>query len=294
MKNSPKVTVIVPTHNHAHFLPDCLSSIKAQTYDDYEVIVVNNGSTDDTEEVVRRLAWDKLKYHYQKDTGSVAGPRNTGIRLASGEFAAFLDSDDSWHERKLEKVMAVLEENKGIDIISHPLVFMRQGKKNKIITVGPLEKDMFASLLIDNRLLGSATVVRRSVIAGVGGFDPRKEFVHVEDYDAWLNIASQGKKFYFLKEPLGTYRVHASNLSSDFKTVLLNEKNVVDKHFKNFKGRRLRKLFLYRDRICLIYSKMGIQYFFRKKYLDSFVYISKALFLNPLNFFKNIFKLLFL
>ena len=109
--DNPLISVVVATHNHAHFLPECLSSIKSQTYTNYELIVVDNGSNDNTKEVVENFAWDKLNYCYQRDTGSVAGPRNTGIRLSKGKYVAFLDSDDLWHSQNLKKTMEVLEKD---------------------------------------------------------------------------------------------------------------------------------------------------------------------------------------
>ncbi len=278
----PKVSVVIPTHNHAHFLHECLSSVKAQTYKDYEVIVVNNGSTDNTEAVMSGLAWEKLKYHYQSDTGSVAGPRNTGIRLARGEYVAFLDSDDLWHRQKLERVMAVLEKNADIDILSHDLFLAKGGKKKNIMRCGPLKKNMFKALLIRNYLLGSATVAKRKALLEVGGFDESKDFVHVEDCEIWLRAAYAGKNFYFINEALGEYRIHSTNLSRDFEHVIRSEKNLIDKHIKKFKSRiPFHGYFLYTYKLSSIYFKLGMQYFFRKEYNKCLYNLSKSFFLNP-------------
>ncbi|MFA5034361.1 MAG: glycosyltransferase family A protein, partial [Candidatus Margulisiibacteriota bacterium] len=143
----PKVSVVIAAHNHAHFLPDCLGSVKAQTYPDYEVIVIDNGSTDNTKETVQKLAWDKLRYHYQADTGSVAGPRNTGTKLARGEYVAYLDSDDSWRPDKLAKVMKVLVDRPEIDLVTHELVTMINGRPGEVLHVGRNSEDAFHQLL---------------------------------------------------------------------------------------------------------------------------------------------------
>lgn len=292
MDKNPKVSVVIPTHNHAHFLPECLGSVKSQTYKDYEVIVINNGSTDNTEAVVRNLAWEKLRYHYQSDTGSVAGPRNTGIRLAKGEYVAFLDSDDLWYEQKLEKVMKLLEENRSIDILSHDLFLAREGRKKSIIRCGPLKKDMFKFLLIRNFLLGSATVTKRNVLIETGGFDESKDFVHVEDCELWLRIAYARKSFYFMNEALGEYRVHNANLSRDFECVLMNEKNLLNKHIKKFKSRiPFYGYFLYTYRLSSIHFKLGMQYFFRKKYIKCLYNLFKSFFLNPFSLLFNLLTL---
>jgi len=282
LDNIPKVTVIIPTHNHAHFLPECLASVRMQSYKDYEVIVIDNGSTDNTKDIIRQLSWDKLKYHYQDDTGSVAGPRNTGIRLANGEYVAFLDSDDLWYEKKLEKIIGFLFSNPWVDIISHDLFLTRQGKEKKLLKCGPLKKDMFKFLLIRNPLLGSATVVKRNLMLEVGGFNESKDYVHAEDSEVWLRIAYLKKNFYFFNEPLGEYRVHSSNLSHDFERVLLNEKNVIHKHFKKLNSKiPFHGYFLYINRLSKIHANLGIQCFFRKRYAESLYNISKSFFLNP-------------
>ncbi|MFH1390639.1 MAG: glycosyltransferase [Candidatus Margulisiibacteriota bacterium] len=259
---TPRVSVIIAAHDHAHFLPDSLGSVKAQTYPDYEVIVVDNGSTDNTKEVVEKLSWDKLRYHYQQNTGSVAGPRNTGTKLARGEYVAYLDSDDSWYPEKLAKVMRVFADHPEIDLVTHDLLTMVHGKPGDVLRVGPAGKDVFRSLLLGNCVLGSATVVKKRAMDEIGGFDGDKSFVHVEDYEAWLRLAAKGKKFFFLNETLGEYRIHKNNLSHDFQTSFDNEIRVVRKHFAGYNSRYpLDKYFLYHSSLARIYLRLSYRYF---------------------------------
>src|SRR3989339_82914 len=259
---TPKVSVIIAAHNHAHFLPDCLGSVKAQTYLDYEVIVIDNGSTDNTREVVERLAWDKLRYHYQSDTGSVAGPRNTGGKLARGEYLAYLDSDDSWYPEKLARVMKIFAENPEVDLVTHDLRTVVHGRPGGILFVGPEKGDAFRSLLLGNCVLGSATVVKKIAMDEIGGFDGDKGFVHVEDYETWLRLAARGKKFFFLNETLGDYRIHKNNLSHDFTTAFNNELRVVRKHFQGYVSRYpLDKFLLYRSSLSRIYLRLSYRHF---------------------------------
>jgi len=289
---NPKISVVIATHNHAHFLPECLASVMNQTYKDYEVILVNNGSTDNTEEVVRQLAWNKLRYHYQNDTGSVAGPRNIGIRLAKGEYVAFLDSDDLWYREKLEKAADVLEKNPDIVLLSHDLYLVKSGREKKLLPSGPLKKDMFKLLLIKNSIVGSATIVKKSEMIEIGGFDETNNCIHVADGDAWLKLAYLGKKFYFINEVLGEYRFHGSNLSLDFETLLFNERLIIDKHFKNLKGYHpLYIKLLYLNRLSTIHFNLGVQYFFRRKFFEGLKNIAKAFFMNPPMFFYRLFIL---
>ncbi len=266
----PNVSVIIATHNHAKYLPECLNSVKNQIYKDYEIIVINNGSTDETEKVIKDLEWDQLRYHYQRNTGSVAGPRNTGISMAKGKYVAFLDSDDLWYDNKLNVVMRFFNENPDVDIISHDLMENNNGRRGSVLKSGPLASDMFKALLIENRLLGSATVVKVKVINDVGKFDTGKQYVHCEDYETWLRIAYKSYKFDFLNIVLGEYRIHGENLSNDQELVFKNWMNVLNKHLPNYKGKNIldrnivcfktkgnahftiakRKLLLFRNKMC--------------------------------------------
>jgi len=280
MTDNPLISVVIATHNYARFLPECLTSVKCQTYDNYELIVVDNGSTDNTKEVIKNLAWDKLHYHYQNNTGSVAGPRNTGIRLAKGKYVAFLDSDDFWYSQKLKKTVEILKNDPKIDILSHHMWVNGGGRI--LVKVGPLKKNMFRFLLTLNRLLGSATVVKKDILTKINGFDERKDFVHVEDYETWLRIAAVGGKFAFINEALGEFRIHESNLSHDFERALSNEVKVIDKHFSNFKCRiPFCKLFLKSISLSRIFLTMGVKQFLQKQYAKGFFNIVKSFFINP-------------
>ena len=99
----PEISVIVPTYNCLKFLPLAVGSILNQTYTEFELIIVDNGSDDGTGEWIGNLKDERIRYHYQKNTGCPAGSRNTGIELSKGEIIAFLDSDDIWEKQKLEK-----------------------------------------------------------------------------------------------------------------------------------------------------------------------------------------------
>ena len=263
---NPKVSVIIATHNHAHFLPRAISSVKEQTYQDYELIIVNNGSTDNTEQVIKELQWEKLRYVHQENTGSVAGPRNTGLKVANGDYAAFLDSDDVWYPDKLEKVMSILEKDSNIDILTHDLLKRTETKIINQIKVGPKKRGpILDRLFIDgNFLLGSATVLKKDLFINLGGFDGREDFVNVEDYEAWLRMAETGCKFYFLNDALGELYVHGSNLSNDVIRVITDFQNVIKHHFK------------------IAYPYPNIRHLFMKRHA-----ISQSMFIGARNFRSN-------
>ena len=257
---APKVSVIMAAHNHAHFLDRSIGSVKEQTYQDYEFIVIDNGSTDQTKEKIAKLSWPKLKYVYQDDTGSVSGPRNTGIKLAEGEYVAFLDSDDNWTPDKLEKVMEVLASHPEIDVLTHDMCRRTSEKILNNIKVGPKRSGgVLNSLILDgNYMLGSATVVKTSAMRKINGFDGRPEFVHAEDYEAWLRLAEAGCKFYFLNETLGDLYVHSNNLSGDISRACIDLRNVINAHFfKAFPSPSFTRFYQYHRTIAITFCTEG-------------------------------------
>lgn len=280
--------MIIPTHNHAHFLIECLASVKFQTYQDFEVIVINNGSTDNTEEVIKNFYWDKLRYYYQTDTGSVAGPRNTGIRLSKGKYLAFLDSDDIWYEQKLEKVMQIFQMYPETDIVSNDLWEVENKKKIRILSGKQFMPEMFEQLLLFGNCVCDV-VVKKDVFSQLVGFDENKEFLHVEDYELWLRMSLSSKKFFFLNDCLGEYRKHSTNLSNDFETVYQNEINVIKKYFKKYSTCKnlIAKFILKQTVLSRIIFKISYSFIIRKKYLKGFYYGLLSFLSQPFYFAKN-------
>lgn len=213
---SPSITAIIATYNRADLLPGAMTSVLNQTFSDWELIVVDDGSTDDTRRVFSRLCTGRTRYVYQSNSGTVASPYNTGAREARAPFVAFLDSDDRWHSNKLERVFQVLVEEPA-DILCHDVVRIVGGRSAGVWHGGPGDGDMFRRLLLNgNCLFRSAVTVRRDLFLEAGGFNPRHDFHLVDDYDLWMRLARGGKRFRFLSELLGEYRIHGKNESGIF------------------------------------------------------------------------------
>lgn len=212
----PTVSVIVPTHNRADLLAEALGSVLGQTYQDFEIIVVDNGSTDGTPDVVAGLADPRIRYHWQEDSGLPADSRNVGIRMSAGTYVAFLDSDDLWLPEKLERQVAYLQ--------AHPdcgLVFMnariigdhpRSGQT--LLRKAPPSGRVFQALLWENFISTLTAMVPRRVLDRVGLFDLDPAIRRAEDYDLWLRIAHDHQVAY-LPGVGGLYRFHGSNLFAD-------------------------------------------------------------------------------
>jgi O-antigen biosynthesis protein len=185
----PRVSVIVPTFNRADVLPRAVRSVLAQTWTDFELLIVDDGSTDDTQEVVTRLEDARLRYVRLSTNGGVAAARNRGLRGARGDFIAFLDSDDEWLPGKLAAQLAVFD-------AAPPEVGLVYTGVECVLPDGrrrvdmPEERgDVYREMLGRNVIHGggSNVLMRRNVVATVGFFD--EGLRAIEDYEYWLRVA---------------------------------------------------------------------------------------------------------
>lgn len=237
-----KVSVIIPTYNRNTFIQEALNSVRAQSFMDYEVIVVDDGSTDSTGEMLQNTYDEKVHYMWQENQGeSVA--RNKGIELANGEYIAFLDSDDKWLSKKLEMQVRLLDE--------YPEIGMSFCQAQLINETGNLldssvlgrnlhENEITFENLVMHNLIGSvsSSMIRKVTLERIGGFDPLIRYG--EDWDLWLRIHSLSK-FGFISEPLVQLRRHQST-QCYFPSTEGNSKRladhlvILDKAFANWQG----------------------------------------------------------
>lgn len=173
-----KISVIIPTYNREKTILRAINSVLEQSYENLELLVVDDASTDNTEEVVRSVKDDRLHYHRLEKNGGAGQARNEGVKLASAELIAFQDSDDCWRPDKLEKQMAYWKEHPEYDMIYCPyLCHMEDGQEWEIpadTIGGNLEGDIFGDLLARNTI-GAPTVLMR-----------KKEFLSCRGFDASL------------------------------------------------------------------------------------------------------------
>jgi glycosyltransferase involved in cell wall biosynthesis len=209
------VTVVIPTYNHAHFLGRALQSILDQTHTNWEAIVVDNHSQDNTEEVVKTFADPRITLLKIHNNGVIAASRNTGIRAAKGEWIAFLDSDDWWTPNKLQVCFKHI--NDQVDLVyhdlevvrEHPVLFQRKKLKNRQVN-----KPVLIDLLLNgNTIANSSVVVRKRLLNQIGGIDENTQMIACEDYNAWLRIAEITDAFSRIPECLGYYMVHGQGIS---------------------------------------------------------------------------------
>jgi glycosyltransferase involved in cell wall biosynthesis len=221
--SAPRVSVVIPTFNRARDIGRCLESLCAQTYRDFEVLVCDDGSKDETAAIVARFNTRlDLHYHWAENFGGPARPRNIGISLARGEYVAFLDSDDWWMPRKLEESVRYLDA--GADLVYHDLYMARNADQKHSWRKSPtrsLRKPVLEDLMAHgNGLNNSSVVVRRSIVQASGGFSEQRELIAAEDYDAWVRIARITDKFVRMPQTLGYYWIGDGNLSNPRRTLV--------------------------------------------------------------------------
>jgi glycosyltransferase involved in cell wall biosynthesis len=181
------ISVIIPTFNRAHWVAEAVASVLAQTFKDFEVLVVDDGSTDATLEALAQF-FRQTKILRRPERRGVSAARNLGIAAAQGEWLAFLDSDDLWLPDKLARQVAYLQENPGLLICQTDEIWVRHGKKvNPPLTHRKVAGHIFAQSLERCLVSPSAVMLHRRLLKEVGGFD--EALPAAEDYDLWLRIA---------------------------------------------------------------------------------------------------------
>lgn len=211
----PRVSVITPTYNCAQFLERAMQSVFAQTYVDYEIIVVDDGSTDETQDLIAR--WDgEMHYVYQSNHG-LSSARNLGVSKASGEFIAYLDADDMWYPHKLEQQVAFLDNYPECGFVHSDLTVVDENDRvmfpdwiQEARRSAP--RGFCVTDLLHNCHIQVPTVVeRRTCYDRIGGFDERLR--RVEDYLHWIQIVLNGHAVGYIDEPLAMYRWRTGSLS---------------------------------------------------------------------------------
>ncbi|OUS31460.1 hypothetical protein A9Q99_02505 [Gammaproteobacteria bacterium 45_16_T64] len=213
---NPQVSIVIPTYNRAVDLKRAIDSVFNQTFSEWEILVVDNNSTDSTDELISGYASQRITLLKIENHGVIAASRNLGIKHARGKWVAFLDSDDWWCPDKLTQSVQYLEG--GADLVFHDLFLVRSlGQRNyrrSGVSRG-LELPVFNDLLMSgNAIENSSVVVRRSLLNEIGGLFEDKELIAMEDYDAWLRIAKLTDNFVRLDQVLGYYWLGGGNVSN--------------------------------------------------------------------------------
>ena len=230
---NPIFSVVVPAYNQAQFLRYTIDSILAQTVKEFEIIVVDDGSTDNTAEVAASYG-DKIRYVYQENMG-LAGVRNTGVREARGNFVSFLDSDDMWAPNYLEKIRELAERHPDAGLFCAGVTYMNA--KGEPLSRGyvPLvePEKMYAKILRGNFLYSIVTIrigVARENLSDV-------KFRRLQDWELWIRLLKKGVRFVGTDESLAFYRMHSANSTKHVANGQAAALAIAAKHFGPDDGR---------------------------------------------------------
>lgn len=222
------VSVVIPNYNHGRFVGDAIRSVLNQIYQSFEIIVVDDGSTDNSREVVAQFG-NRVQYIWQQNKG-LPGARNKGLLAACGKYIAFLDSDDCWLPAFLQTTLERLEADLSLGAVHTGFFFMDSvgGLLPQVGTYVVPDDQMYDRLLDGEFFMPSSVVVRRTCFEKVGLFDETLRFS--EDWDMWLRVAREFR-FAGIPEPLLKYRIHGNNMTSNPEKNLRYQGMVIAKHF---------------------------------------------------------------
>lgn len=283
--NKPLISVVIPTYNHALFLERALKSVIDQTYSNWEAIVIDNHSADNTDKVVASFLDDRIKLLKIHNHGSIAKSRNLGIHTAKGKFIAFLDSDDLWYKEKLTVSIAAFLKNPAIDACStNELLVDATRSVSKPLYHGPFCNDFYKTLLLEgNRLSPSAMMVKKEFLEKHEIlFRENLEFTTAEDFDFWLIMAEKDANFYFINSIQGEYTIHQSNASGRLEFHLNNVKNVLKNHVfqrQTFTHKKKKLWYMVHSRLLISEGRI---HFYSKKYSAAISTLFQALLKAPL------------
>jgi GT2 family glycosyltransferase len=208
---NPRVSVCIPVYNLEHYIAEALDSLKAQTYQDYEAIIVNDGSTDRSEEIIAPYLEDPRLQYIRQENGGVAKARETAVAAAKGEWFAHLDGDDLWTPDKLERQIALADSDRRTNLIyGNAIVFYEDGSERVFYAAPMPEGDIIRALYVDCFLCTSTVMVKTADVVAVG----YPILKYGEDYTLWLRIARRGVWARYCASPIVRYRIRGSSQAS--------------------------------------------------------------------------------
>jgi len=286
MEDRVPISVVVTAYNHGSYIGKAVESVLGQTFGDFEMIVFDDGSPDDTRDVVAAFKDNRIRYYYQTNSGLPACGRNRGIELARGAYISLMDGDDFWHKDKLKESKKALEENPETALVCHNEAIVRGEEVVRHSSYGPYVADMYHKLLFDgNCLHTSAVTIRRGVFFEDGfAFSEDKRLYTVEDYEYWLRL-SRKYRFFFIPEVLGYCRI--SDTGAYLGNAAANSANMLallDREFGKMAGKTGdigRKI---RMRRSAVMAAAGRMLNHKSDFAESRRWYSKAINEYPLNY----------
>jgi glycosyltransferase involved in cell wall biosynthesis len=226
--------VVIPAYNYAHYVPQAIASVLEQTHTALELIIVDDGSTDETRAVVSAVKDSRLRYVWQQNAG-LSASRNTGLREARHEFVAFLDADDAWMPEflttALRRFVQLSPEFAAVATGTVRVDAQGQVRSSPAYTVLPTGELTARFFCLRNRPLSSSIVVRGRACIEAGGFDTM--LWSSEDRDMWIRLTARGHRFFYVDEPLARIRRHPQNMSKNAPRMKQNSQRVLTRAWQS-------------------------------------------------------------
>lgn len=225
----PQVSVIILTRNRPQFLVKAINSVLNQTFTDFEIIIVDDASTDETPQVIKSFEDKRIKSIRNNINRGAAGSRNEGLKIVKGEYVAFLDDDDEWLPQKLELQIRVLgKENRELGVVYTGYYKWDLDTGNAISSIIPQKKGKVSEDLFAQNWIGNSTVlVKHACFQDVGEYDENLPIG--EDHDMWIRIAKK-YEFDYIEVPLVKYGVHNQQITTNYRKKILGRERLIEKY----------------------------------------------------------------
>ncbi|MBD2388332.1 glycosyltransferase family 2 protein [Cylindrospermum sp. FACHB-282] len=293
----PKVSIIIPAYNAMTYLPTTLASVLQQTFTDFEVLIIDDGSTDHLHQWITEILDSRVKLIRQNNQG-ISAARNTGINNSKGKYIAFLDADDLWETTKLEEQIYLLDNNPTIGLVYTWIKLVdHHGKSSGRIIKSHIQGNMWQQIVEYNPIQTSTVIVRRDCLDNVGIFD--QNLSSAEDWELWVRISFH-YPFAVIKKPLVNYRLHQNNITKNWQITEQGLSLVIEKVFaslpsdiQNLKNRCYGRGNLYiawktlqtGDKNCqlsLDFRHKAIKHYPQLRYSPQFIRLSLAIMIRQL------------
>ena len=236
--NSPAISVVLPAFNCEEYIGKAIESVLQQTFTDFEFIIINDGSTDNTELAILAFADQRIVYLKNPQNKGLVYSLNRAIDLANGKYIARMDADDICKMERLAKQTDYLDQNENITVLATTIDFINESEQKtgiweldrRTVTAEQIKKQM----PYENCIAHPSIMIRSEILKNLK-YDPRQ--VNIEDYDLWLRLLSRGHLIDKINEPLLLYRIHGKSVTS----VYLKKKNVFFNHL------RMKRIFLAKE-----------------------------------------------
>jgi glycosyltransferase involved in cell wall biosynthesis len=273
--SNPTISVIIPTHNRASLLNRTIKSVLNQTFHDFELIIVDDGSTDNTKELINEFKKNdpRVQYIWQENSGRPSETRNTGIKNSKGKYITFLDSDDEILPEKLEKQIKKFNSvSKNVGLIYCGLQYIPENKnKQSKVIIPKLKGNLFKELLKGSFIGGITPLIKKECFQKSGLFDT--SLPSGEDWDMWIRI-SKNYEFDYVPEALAIYHIHGKQISANFDDTINGFQKILEKYSNEI----CRYPSIYNEHLI----RLGIFYCINANIKSGQTYFSKAVEIKPI------------